>query len=63
MLCHINMFKKYYVNCSTPSAPNTPFTAAITSNIVHGEIATQDWEGTIDEGSIGVTLVNSTLIG
>ena len=30
LLCHINMLKKYYVDCSTPSVPHTPLTVAIT---------------------------------
>ena len=55
-LCHINMFKKYYVDCSTPSAPHMPLTVAITSNIAHGEIATQGGEGPIDEGFAGVSV-------
>ena len=55
-LCHINMLKKYYVNCCTSSAPHTPLTVAITSNIAHGERATQDEEGFIDEGFIGVSV-------
>ena len=49
LLCHINMLKKYCVDCSTPSAPHTPLTVAITSNIAHGEIATQDGEGPIEK--------------
>ena len=55
-LCHINMLKKYYVNCSTPSALHIPLTVAITSNIAHGERATQDGEGPIDEGFVGVSV-------
>ena len=49
LLCHINMLKKYYVDCSTPSVPHTPLTVAIISNIPHGEIATQDGEGPIEK--------------
>ena len=33
-----------------------PLTVAITSNIAHGERATQDGEGPIDEGFIGVSI-------
>ena len=43
------MLKKYYVNCSTPSVPHTPLTVAITSNIPHGEISTQDGKGPIEK--------------
>ena len=50
------MLKKYYVDCCTPSAPHMPLTVAITSNIAHGERATQDGEGPIDEGFIGVSI-------
>ena len=50
------MLKKYYVDCCTPSAPHTPLTAAITSNIAHGERATQDGEGPIDEVFVGVSI-------
>ena len=39
-LCHVNMLKKYYVNCSTTSAPHMLLTVTITSNIAHGERAT-----------------------
>ena len=55
-LCHINMLKKYHVDCRTPSAPYTPLTVAITSNIAHGDRATQDGEGPIDEGFVGVSV-------
>ena len=55
-LCHINMLKKYYVDCRTPSAPHTPLTVAITSNIEHGERAAQDGEGPTDEGFVDVSV-------
>ena len=63
-LCNINMLKKYYVDSCTPSAPHTPLTVAITSNIAHGERATQDGERPIDEGFVGVivTLRNSDVL-
>ena len=56
-LCHINMLKKYYVDCSTPSASHMSLTVAITSNIAHGERAAQDGEGPIDEGFISVIVI------
>ena len=55
-LCHINMLKKYYVYCCTPSVPHMSLTVAITSNTARGERATQDGEGFIDEGFIGVSV-------
>ena len=55
-LCHINMLKKYYVDYCTPSAPHTPLTVVITSNIAHRERATQEGKGPIDEGFIGVSV-------
>ena len=51
------MLKKYYIDCCTPSAPHTPLTVAITSNITHGERAAQDGEGPIDEGFMGVSVI------
>ena len=58
------MLKKYYVDCSTPSAPHMPLTVAITSNIARGERATQDGKGPIDEGFVGdsVRLRNSDVL-
>ena len=57
-LCHINMLKNYYVDCSTPSSSHvaTPLTVAITSHIAHGERATQGGEGPIDEGFVCVSV-------
>ena len=52
-LCYSNMLKKYTVDCS---APYTQLTLTITSNIEHGEIATQDGQGAIDEGFVGVSV-------
>ena len=58
------MLKKLYVDCSTPSAPCMPLTVAITSNIAHRKIATQDEKGPIDEGfvSVIVRLRNSDVL-
>ena len=52
-LCHSSMLKKYTVDCS---APYTQLTLTITSNIKHGEIATQGGQGAIDEGFVGVSV-------
>ena len=55
-LCYVNMLKRYYVDCSTPSAPYTSLTTVITSNISHEETATQDGEGPSVEGFVGVNV-------
>ena len=52
-LCHIDMLKKYTVDCF---APYMQLTLTITSKIEHGEIATQDGQGAIDEGFVGVSV-------
>ena len=58
------MLKRYYVDCSMPSAPYTSLTTVISSNISHEETATQDGEGPIVEGFVvvNVRLRNSDVL-
>ena len=56
-LCHINILKRYYLDCSTFSESHMPLTVTIISNIAHGEISTQDGEGPINEGFVGVSVI------